>query len=128
MLDSLVDQLGQDLQMKDLIITTNEGIYTLPFEENIEVRAIQTEHGYLFKGMIGPCPQTNKEAFINKAMEANLFGRGTRNNSIGLTEDGNMLTLSGELDYNSTYREFKEKLEDFVSILDFWRKEALTHT
>ena len=127
MLNSFVDKLGQELQMKDLILTTNEGTYTLPFDENIEVQAIQIEHSYLFKGIIGPCPQTNKEAFIGKAMEANLFGKGTRNNSIGLTEDGNILTLSGELDYNSTYGEFKEKLEDFVSVLDFWRKEALTH-
>jgi hypothetical protein len=59
-------------------------------------------------------------------LEANLFGRGTRNAIIGLTEDGKLLTLSAELDYNSTYKEFKEKLEDFVTILDYWRKEALT--
>jgi hypothetical protein len=127
MLNSLIDQLGQDLQMKDLILNPKEGNYTLPFDENIEVNITQTEHSYIFKGIIGACPKTNVETFFTKAMEANLFGRGTRNQSIGLSEDGNMLTLSGELDYNSTYREFKEKLEDFVSILDFWRKEALTH-
>lgn len=127
MLDSLVDQLGQDLQMKDLISSSQEGSYILPFEENIEVQVIQTTHSYLFKGIIAPCPQSNKDAFVAKAMDANLFGRGTRNNSIGLTDDGNMLTLSAELDYNSTYKEFKEKLEDFVSILDFWRKEAIVH-
>ncbi len=60
-------------------------------------------------------------------MDANLFGRGTRKNIIGLTEDGNMLTLSGDLRYNSPYREFKEKLEDFVSIIDYWRNEAVSH-
>ncbi len=127
MLNSFVDKLGEELQMKELILSENEDTFTLPFDENIEVQATQNEYSYLFKGIIGPCPKTNKEAFIGKAMEANLFGKGTRNNSIGLTEDGNMLTLTGELDYNSTYREFKEKLEDFVSVLDFWRKEALTH-
>lgn len=127
MLDSLVDQLGQDLQMKDLISSSQEGSYTLPFDENIEVCVTQTPHSYLFKGIVGPCPQINKEAFIAKVMDANLFGRGTRNHAIGLTEDENMLTLSSELDYNSSYKEFKEKLEDFVTILDFWRKEALAH-
>lgn len=126
MLESLVDQLGQELQMKELISTTKEGSYTLPFEENIEVQVVETPFNYLFKGIIGPCPSRNKEAFLAKTMEANLFGRGTRNAIIGLTEDGKLLTLSAELDYNSTYKEFKEKLEDFVTILDYWRKEALT--
>ncbi len=60
-------------------------------------------------------------------MEANLFGIGTRGAAIGLNEDGNVLTLSLELDYNSSYQEFKEKLEDFISVMDFWRKEALEH-
>lgn len=127
MLESLVDQLGQDLQMQDLILSS-EGTYTLPFDDNIEVRVIQSANSYIFKGIIGPCPQANKDAFIIKIMEANLFGRGTRGGIIGLTEDGNLLTLTAELDYNSSYKEFKEKLEDFVSILDFWRNEALTLT
>ena len=42
MLESLVDQLGQELQMKELISTTKEGSYTLPFEENIEVQVVET--------------------------------------------------------------------------------------
>jgi hypothetical protein len=60
-------------------------------------------------------------------MEANLFGMGTRGAAIGLNKEENLLTLSLELDYNSSYKDFKEKLEDFVSILDYWRKEALKH-
>lgn len=127
MLNTFIDQLGRELQMQNLISTADDRSYTLPFDEDIEVHAAQLENSYLFRGMIGPCPSSNKEAFIGKTMEANLFGKNTRNNFIGLTEDGNLLTLSGELDYNSTYGEFKEKLEDFVSILDFWRKEALRH-
>lgn len=127
MLESLIDQLGQELQMKDLILSSQEGSYTLPFDENIEIQVTETPDSYLFKGIIGACPSSNKDAFLTKTMEANLFGRGTRGAIIGLTEDGNLLTLSTELGYNSTYKEFKEKLEDFVTILDFWRNEAQAH-
>lgn len=126
MLDTLINQLREDLQMEDLIQNLQDH-YLLPFDENIEVEVKQTENGILLKGVIGPCPKNNPEAFIGKTMDANLFGRGTRKNIIGLTEDGNMLTLSGDLRYNSPYREFKEKLEDFVSIIDYWRNEAVSH-
>lgn len=127
MLESLISQLGQDLKMDDLIQMSPEGIYTLSFDDQIEIEASQTPHFYLFKSIIGPCPKKNKEVFFTKVMEANLFGRGTRNHVIGLTEDENLLTLSGELEYNSSYKQFKEKLEDFVTIVDFWRNEALNH-
>lgn len=128
MLKELVNQLGHEFTMKEdiLTLTPDHTHYTLPFED-IQVEAIQLEHSYLLKGIIGDCPQENKEAFLMRVMEANLFGKGTRGAAIGLNEEGNLLTLSLELDYNSSYKDFKEKLEDFISVIDFWRKEATSH-
>lgn len=123
-LENLVSQLGQDLKMEDFFSTTPTGVYTLPFEDDIEVQITQTPQSYVFKGIIGPLPKESKDVFLIKVMEANLFGIGTRNAIIGLSEDENLLTLSAELDYNSSYREFKEKIEDFVSVIDFWRNKA----
>lgn len=126
MLESLITQLELDLKM-GRIESSPDGVYTLPFSDNIEIKVSQTSDYYLFKSHIGPTPKKSTEIFLAKLMEANLFGRGTRNNVLGLTEDENLLTLSGELEYNSTYKQFKEKLEDFVTIVDFWRNEALKH-
>lgn len=127
MLETLIQQLGQELQMEEFIISTSPGNYQLSFENNITVDLSTLEQSYILKSTIGPCPKQNLEAFFTKALEANLFGRGTRGASIGLSPDGNLLTLSLELDYNSGYRDFKEKLEDFVNVIDFWREEALKH-
>lgn len=127
MLDKLIAQLGQEFSMEDQITTTEERHYLLPFDNNIEVEAIEFEKGYLLKSNIGSCPQQNLEAFLMKTMEANLFGMGTRGAVIGLNEEGKVLTLSMELDYNSPFKEFKEKLEDFTSVLDFWRNQTLKH-
>lgn len=128
MLKELVNQLGHELSMKEdiLTLTPDHTHYTIPLED-IQVEAIQLEHSYLLKGIIGDCPQVNKEAFLMRIMEANLFGKGTRGAAIGLNEEGNLLTLSLELDYNSSYKDFKDRLEDFISVIDFWRKEALNH-
>lgn len=125
MLDKLIEQLTQDLQMKDIITKPEKQHYHLPFDQNIEVEAIELDNCYLLKGVIGECPQKFAEAFLLKTMESNLFGLGTRNAVIGMDEQGKLLTLSMELIYNSSYKDFKEKLEDFVSVLSFWRKEAL---
>jgi hypothetical protein len=127
MLEKLMTQLSHELAMEDLMTTTEDHHYILPFDHDIEVEAIALEKSHLLKGIIGTCPQINTEAFLLKAMEANLFGMGTRGAVIGLNAEGKMLTLSLELEYNSSFKDFKEKLEDFVSVIDFWRKEALKH-
>lgn len=127
MLNKLIFQLGKDLNMANLITTTEERHYLLPFEPDIEVEAIQLEKSHLLKSIIGPCPQQNTDAFLLKMMKANLFGMGTRGGAIGLHEEGKLLTLSIELDYNCSFKDFKEKLEDFISVIDFWRQEALKH-
>ena len=127
MLEKLIDQLGRELSMEDIITLTEEHQYILPFDNDIEVRIVEFEKNLLLKGVIGACPQQNTEAFLLKTMEANLFGIGTRGASIGLNQDGKVLTLSRELDYNSHFKDFKENLEDFISVIDFWRKEALKH-
>lgn len=127
MLEKLIRQLSRELSMEDQITTTEDHHYLLPFDNEIEIEAIELEKNHVLKGIIGTYPQQNIEAFLLKTMEANLFGMGTRGAVIGLNEEGKLLTLSMELDYNSSFKDFKEKLEDFVSVMDFWRKEALKH-
>lgn len=128
MLEKLITELGEKLSMTDQITKTEAHHYLLPFENEVQVEAIELEKSLLLKGIIGKHPQSNLEAFLLRIMEANLFGIGTRGAIIGLNNEGKLLTLSAELDYNSSFREFYEKLEDFVSVLIFWREEALKHS
>lgn len=60
-------------------------------------------------------------------MLGNLFGQGTHKAVLGLTEDGNMLTLFKVVEYNIDYKQFRDALEDFINSVDFWREEALNH-
>ena len=125
MLEKLITQLGKDLGMDGQIAKTEERHFLIPLDEGIEVEAVELEKSHLLKAVVAEWPAENGEAFFLKAMEANLFGMGTRGAVIGMNEEGKVLTLSMELDYNSSFKDFKEKLEDFVSVLDFWRKAAL---
>lgn len=127
MLEPFIQQLGKELQMEEFITSPEPGLYLLSFDDQILVNVTQSSQNYMIKGAIGACPKENTETFLVKTMEANLFGLGTRGSIIGLNDEGNVLTLSLELDYNSTYKDFRNKLEDFVNVLDFWRQEANKH-
>ena len=124
-LESLVSQLGEDLKAEEVFTPLPTGAYSLPFEEDIDIQISQDAQFFLLKGIIGPVPKEDKDNFLLSVMESNLFGIGTRNTIIGLSDDENLLTLSAELDYNSTYRDFKEKIEDFISVVNFWRNKAV---
>jgi len=57
-------------------------------------------------------------------MKANLLGQGTGEQAIGLDHEEKSLTLSCIIPYDINYKEFKEKIEDFVNYLDYWRLES----
>lgn len=126
MLETLIEQLGQELAMEDSILHGDQR-YRLSFDNQIDVEAVELDKKTLLKGVIGERPQQNGDAFLLKVLEANLFGDGTRNGVIGLNDEGKVLTLSMEVDYNSSFKDFKEKLEDFISVIEFWRTEAQKH-
>lgn len=128
MLEKFVDSLGKELDMRELIKTTESGQYQLPFANDVLVLALFSPEGtYQFKSSIGKNPELKPEDFYVKALEATLFGKGTRGAAIGLDEERKLLTLSLEVDYNSTYKDWKEKLEDFVNVLEYWRNELANY-
>lgn len=121
--DSLIAELSKELDMDEFISFSQPNRYSLTFENDIQIDIFKLDSNYLFKGMIGSFPKSNDEAFLLRIMEANLFGIGTKSSTIGLNQE-NLLTLTLEVDYNGRYLDFKNKLEEFVNVMDFWRTEA----
>lgn len=125
MLDRYMNQFSQELEMQDSITSPEVGHYLLQFDNEVNLEVFQTSEGnYVFKGVIGACPTQRPGEFLAKIMQANLFGRGTREASIGLNEQENVLTLSLEVGYNLPYHEWKNRIEDAISVINYWRKEA----
>lgn len=126
MLQDLVRQLGKELNVEDFYGISETGTYELFFEDDTCLQLSEVDPFYVFNGIICPLPK-NHEAFIQQILSANLFGLGTRQAVIGLSKDGKMLTLSLEIHKIIAYKEFKEKIEDFVAVIDVWRNEALKY-
>lgn len=125
MLNKIIEQLGEEFNMQDFITSPAPGNYTLLFKNEINIDLIESATDIYITSKIGACPKEGGEALLAKALEVNLFGESSNHGVVGLDRDGNMLTLSQELDYNIDYKKFKEKIEDFLNVIEFWQGELL---
>ncbi|NGX48555.1 MAG: hypothetical protein K940chlam5_00143 [Candidatus Anoxychlamydiales bacterium] len=101
--------------------------FIIEITKEIEVKIFDLDPGFYFLTNIANCPNEKKEDLFIYLMRANLLGQGTGRSRIGMDMEEKFLTLSYLIDYEVNYIEFKEKLEDFVNYINFWKKEILLH-
>lgn len=128
MLDQLIKQFADEMELPQFPFVT-PGTYKIPLDEGVEINITSTPgEGILLTSTFAPCPKSNQEYFYMQLLLADLFGQGTRGGVLGINLEGTQLTLSQSVDYNIDYKGFKELLEDFINILDYWREEARSYT
>lgn len=127
MLEQHMKKLCKEWQIpEERLATQVSGCYSIPLGEGLTILASKTPSGgYMLKSTVAPYPTTRGETFATDAMLANLFGQGTQGATLGLSLDGNALTLSQNVEYEVDFKEFTEILEDFITSIDVWREEAL---
>lgn len=106
---------------------TTEGRNVLPLSEDLKIEMAPLDPGVLFYSPIGTCPETKREDFFILLMKANLFGQGTMGASLALNPEENLLTLSRDIPYDMKYGPFREAVEDFANMVDYWREELQRH-
>jgi hypothetical protein len=98
-------------------------IYSL--EIGGRVLALQDlDPGIGLQAVICEIPKKKKEDLVIYLMRANLLTQGTGGARIGLSQEGNFLTLSLGLPYELNYQIFRDTLEDFVNYLIYWEDEV----
>lgn len=128
MLEIYIPKLVKDLKLGETTLASGvPGVYTLPLDEDLTINISELGAGVQLRSNIAPFPKANQEMFAARAMFGNLFGQGTHDAILGLSPDGNTLTLTRTIDYNIDYKEFRETLEDFIAAIDLWREEAVNH-
>lgn len=126
MLNSYMPLLIKDLELGNANLQTSiPGVYHLPFGDEFTIVLSNIDNGFMLKCLMAPLPKTDQEALIEKVMQGNLFGKETQNAILGLTPDGDNLTLTHVVDYDIDYKGFKDILENFINTVDFWREQAL---
>ncbi|MDE3055585.1 MAG: type III secretion system chaperone [Verrucomicrobiota bacterium] len=95
--------------------------FILPFAPGIEIKLSDLQPGVSMSASLIACPKRNKEDLFIYVMEANLLGQGTGSARIGM-ENEELMLLSG-FPYELDASLFKDKLEEFLNTLLYWRKD-----
>ncbi|NGX59405.1 MAG: hypothetical protein KR126chlam3_00556 [Chlamydiae bacterium] len=120
-------ELCQDLEISPNLEKDKKGFYLLTLNDSLQIRVLALDPGNFFFSPISPCPEIKREELFIQLMKANLFSQGTLGASIGLDQEENLLTLSRAMPYDMKYRAFREALEDFANIVEYWRAEIDRH-
>lgn len=126
-LSTYLQEFMQELEIREPLPQEVPGNYTLPLDEGLAITISALPPGFALTTNVAPAPRQNEEHFYTQALLANLFGQGTKGATLSLSEEGRILTLSRNIDYDVSYKEFREILEDFINTVDFWREEALNN-
>jgi hypothetical protein len=124
-LNQLMENFQKELGLDKPIPTNDAGAYVIYMDRELFINVVDMNPGIAFTCDVAPLPKENLEQFYTQMMLANLFGQGTEGAVLGLSDDGNTLILSREIEYNPEIDLFKEVIEDFMNAVDFWREEAL---
>lgn len=115
--------LCKDLNLNPTLEKTSRGASILPLNESLDLEILNLNPGVYFFSPICDLSKKKMENLLILLCKANLFGQGTRGSVIGLDEKMG-LTLSLALPYDMDYQSFKESLEDFANVVDYWREEV----
>jgi len=120
-------KLCEDLELDSNLGKSKEGNFLLPLGEALQLEIKPLDLGVFFYSPISPCPEVKQEDLFIHLMKANLFGQGTLGSVLGLKEEENLLTLSSVFPYDMEYRAFKEALEDFANVVEYWKGQIEDH-
>lgn len=120
----MLETLCKELSISPVPERNKESVYTLFFNAQIAVKMNDLNPGISMSANIMDCPKLKREDLFIYLMRANLLGQGTGGCRIGLDTNEKVLTLSLGLPYEMNYSVFKEKLEDFVNYVIYWREEV----
>lgn len=124
MLDKFIQSLSKELELEETLATEVPGVYALPLEGDLMITITDKPPGFSLACTLDSAKKQNEEDFFARLMLGNLFGQGTKGAVLGLTEDGNLLTLTQTVDYNAEYKEFRDIIEDFINSAEYWRIES----
>lgn len=128
MLDACIKKLQEEMELTQPLSTEFPGSYVIPLEEGLAINISSLgAGGCVLSCNLTACPKQKEDEFFTLALLGNLFGQGTGGAILGLNDEGNLLTLTKEIDYNVEYKDFKDILEDFINSVDFWRQEVVNH-
>lgn len=126
MQEEFISQLQKELDLQGPAGSEGEVLFAFALEDN--VIAIQDyAPGFLLSCNLGPIPEDKIDDFFALMLRGNLFGQATRFGVLGLDENGMNVTLSFAEPRKVQYRDFRNAVEDFINVIDYWKTQIKNH-
>ena len=124
MLESILADLEKHLGLKAIKGSKEmSSFYQLDINQKTQIWVKDLNPGVFFRTTIAHLPSNNLEDLFIYLSKANFLGQGTGGAVISIDPSEIYLTLSHHIPYEMNYKMFRDKLEDFVNYLDFWKEE-----
>lgn len=123
MLEELIHNLLKDIELDIKPSKLDPLTYLIDLTPDLSITIKATDPGYYMQTAIHRVPEYGTEMLFITLMEANLLGQGTGGGILGISSDGDIFLLSKKLLQDLNYQEFKEKIEEFINYVEFWRME-----
>lgn len=125
MLTEFLPQLMKDSHFDErALIHSNEG-FTLFLDPDLEIYLSENPNsGITLMAHLAELPKSNREDFLRNVLSANLFGKETGGNVLGVDQEEKQLLLTRQLPPKTSYKEFYHSVEEFANYAEAWRVEA----
>ena len=123
MLEHLLTELTEKLQLPLNLEKNTLGYYTITLNQETELLFKELQPGFTCKSLIAEIPKENPlEDLYILLMRANFLGQGTKNGAIAIDENVKNIIFTMSVPEDLQYRLFKDKVEEFVNYLNYWKK------
>lgn len=128
MLESILADFQKFLGVRAVKGSGNfENYFLLKISDREEVWIKDTNPGVLMRSILTPTfSKATLEDFYIYLMKANFLGQGTGGSVISIDPNEKFLTLSLSIPYEVNYRQVRDRFEDFLNYVDYWREEIKT--
>lgn len=124
--EAFIKQLASDYEVKGFE-SEERGKWKIPVEEGENLLVTDLGNAVRFDARVIDTPRGREEELFERMLFANLFGQGTWGAVLSVDDDAKHIELSRTVDYEISYKDFKDIVEDFINAVDFWRQEALNY-
>jgi len=124
-INPLLEKLGQDIGLPGLALDDTQ-LCTLRFDgqDIIVIEVPQPGNRAYIYSMLFTIPEHGKEAFYERLLEANLFGKETGGASFSCNVKTREVFLTRSLDLEElSYDAFKVALEELLQCIEYWREQ-----
>ncbi|NGX57943.1 MAG: hypothetical protein K940chlam3_00844 [Chlamydiae bacterium] len=123
MLQDHLRQLEEKLEIKAVSPPADPNTFTITIDPELDVTFHNLEDGIFFESQLCEVPERNREDIFIMLSEANLMGQGSLNSIFGMTKDKKHLIMTHFIDYDVSFQQFYDILEDYVNLAKITQEE-----